>query len=469
MAGAADGAPGAATSTTQTVGVAGLTASIAQLVSSFDGATLEAAALTRATHGVLDAIGVALAGIDEPVSKVMLGYAAELPAQDGATIWGSARKVALTEAALINGTLAHALDYDDMNRSMLGHPSSVLTAALLPLAESLQLPGRKVLEAYVIGLEAMARVGRIFGMKAYDRSWHPTAVLGVLGVAAGASYLLRLNAAQTINALGIAASEASGIKKNFGAMMKSVHAGSAARKGIWAAQFAQRGLAADAAALEGKFGFCDMFNEMQEPQEPADAATRGLDIMAAGLVFKQYPCCGGLHTLLDIMLDLRAKQGLQAADVAEIECRLHRQKVAYLDRPAPGENLAAKFSVQYCVAVALLNGKVGLADFNDTIIFDVTRRALMQKVRITAREDFGSFESEIVVRKNDGSALSARMLEARGSIRNPLSEAELLAKFEDCASVVLQPAQAAEAGAALLAIGSAPVVAHVIELLCPRS
>jgi len=93
----------------------------------------------------------------------------------------------------------------------------------------------------------------------------------------------------------------------------------------------------------------------------------------------------------------------------------------------------------------------------------------MQKVRITAREDFGSFESEIVVRKNDGSALSARMLEARGSIRNPLSEAELLAKFEDCASVVLQSAQAAEAGAALLAIGSAPVVAHVIELLCPRS
>ena len=179
MAGAADGAADAATSTTQTVG--GLTASIAQLVSSFDGAQLEPEALTRAKHGVLDAIGVALAGIEEPVSKVMLAYAADLPTQDGATIWGSARKVALTEAALINGTLAHALDYDDMNRSMLGHPSSVLTAGLLPLAESLQLSGRKLLEAYVVGLEAMARVGRIFGFQAYDRSWHPTAVLGVLG------------------------------------------------------------------------------------------------------------------------------------------------------------------------------------------------------------------------------------------------------------------------------------------------
>ena len=145
MAGAADGAADAATSTTQTVG--GLTASIAQLVSSFDGAQLEPEALTRAKHGVLDAIGVALAGIEEPVSKVMLAYAADLPTQDGATIWGSARKVALTEAALINGTLAHALDYDDMNRSMLGHPSSVLTAGLLPLAESLQLSGRKLLEA----------------------------------------------------------------------------------------------------------------------------------------------------------------------------------------------------------------------------------------------------------------------------------------------------------------------------------
>lgn len=468
MAGAADGAPGAATAITETVGVAGLTATLAQLVSRFDGAKLEAEALTRAKHGVLDAIGVALAGIDEPVSKVMRAYAAELPVQDGATVWGSARKVALTEAALINGTLAHALDYDDMNRSMLGHPSSVLTAAFLPLAESLKLPGRKVLEAYVVGLEAMARVGRIFGFKAYDRSWHPTAVLGVLGVAAGASYLLRLDAAQTANALGIAASEASGIKKNFGAMMKSVHAGSAARKGLWAAQFAQRGLAADAAALEGKFGFCDMFNEMQTPQEPADAATRGLDIMAAGLVFKQYPCCGGLHTLLDIMLDLRAKQGLQAADVAEIECRLHPQKVAYLDRPAPAENLAAKFSVQYCVAVALLNGKVGLADFNDTIIFDAPRRALMQKVRITPREDFGSFECEIVLRRHDGSILSGRMPEARGSIRNPLSEAELLAKFEDCASVVLGAAQAKSAGAALLAIDQTADVSQMVGSLCPR-
>ena len=467
MAGAADGAPGAAAAK-ESVGAAGLTASIAQLVAGFDGATLEAEALTRAKHGVLDAIGVALAGVGEPVSKVMLDYAAELPAQDGATIWGSARKVALGEAALVNGTLAHALDYDDMNRSMLGHPSSVLTAALLPLAESLQLPGRKVLEAYVIGLEAMARVGRIFGFQAYDRSWHPTAVLGVLGVAAGASYLLRLNTAQTVNALGIAASEASGIKKNFGAMMKSVHAGSAARKGLWAAQFARRGLAADAGALDGRFGFCDMFGDQQAPQQPADADTRGLDIMAAGLVFKQYPCCGGLHTLLDIMLDLRAKQGLQAADVAQIECHLHPQKVAYLDRPAPTENLAAKFSTQYCVAVALLNGKVGLADFNDTIIFDAARRALMQKVRIVPRADFGSFESEIVVRRHDGGETSGRMTEARGSIRNPLSEAELLAKFEDCASVLLNKAQAAEAGAALLAIDKAPALTGIIKALCPR-
>ena len=167
-----------------------------------------------------------------------------------------------------------------------------MTAALLPLAESLKLPGRKLLEAYVVGLEAMARIGRIFGMQAYDRSWHPTAVLGVLGAAAGASYLLRLDHAQTVNAIGIAASEASGLKKNFGSMTKSVHAGSAARKGVWAAQLARRGLAADPAALEGKFGFCDMFNDMPEPREPADASTRALDIMAAGLVFKQYPCCG---------------------------------------------------------------------------------------------------------------------------------------------------------------------------------
>jgi 2-methylcitrate dehydratase PrpD len=191
--------------------------------------------------------------------------------------------------------------------------------------------------------------------------------------------------------------------------------------------------------------------------------------MAAGLVFKQYPCCGGLHTLLDIMLDLRAKHGLQAADVAAIECRLHPQKVAYLDRPAPAENLAAKFSTQYCVAVALLNGKVGLTDFNDQIIFAAERRALMERVCIVPRADFSSFESEVVLHLVDGGTPSARMAEARGSIRNPLSEAELLAKFTDCASVLLSPAQAAAAGAALLAIDTAPDLTAIIKALGPNS
>ncbi len=463
MAGAADGAAAPAGSKVE---AAGITESLARLVSGFDGAGLAPEALTRAKHGVLDAIGVSLAGFEEPVSVVMRNHAGELPPGE-ATVWGSGRKVALLEAALINGTLAHALDYDDMNRSMMGHPSAVLTAALLPLAESLQLPGRRLLEAYIVGLEAMARLGRIFGLQAYDRSWHPTSILGTLGAAAGACYLLRLDQAQTASALGIAASEASGIKKNFGSMMKSVHAGSAARKGLWAAQFARRGLAADAAALEGKFGFCDMFGDAVAPQEPADAATRGLDIMAAGLVFKQYPCCGGLHTLVDLMLDLRAKQGLRAGTVESIECRVHTQKVAYLDRPAPAESLAAKFSIQYCVAVALLNGKVGLADFTARAITEAPRRDLMKKIRVVAREDFGSFEGEIVVRSAAGER-SARMGEARGSIRNPLSEAELMQKFTDCAAVILGARQAAQAGAALLAIDTAADLGGTLALLSPR-
>ena len=465
MPGAADGA---APLVAASAGTAGVTAVIAQLVSGFDGSRIHAEALTRAKHGMLDALGVALAGVNEPVSKIMLDYAAELPAGAGATIWGGRRRVLLTEAALVNGTLAHALDYDDMNRSMLGHPSAVLTAALLPLAETLRLPGRKVVEAYIVGLEAMARIGRIFGLKAYDYSWHPTAVLGTLGAAAGASYLLRLDYSQTINALGIAASEASGLKTNFGAMLKSVHAGSAARKGIWAAQFARRGLAADAAVFEGKFGFLDMFNGMPDAHEAPDAASRPLDIIAAGLVFKQYPCCGGLHSLLDVMLDLGAGKGLHADDVAEIECRVHPQKVAYLDRPQPADPLAAKFSIQYCVAVALLRGKVGLADFTVDAIVDASVRALMKKIRISGREDFAGFECELVVRTTGGSEITGRAREARGSMSNPLSEAELLRKFTDCAEAILTPAQAAEAGAALLAFDCESDLDRVLGLLCPR-
>jgi 2-methylcitrate dehydratase PrpD len=438
-----------------------LTERLAQVICQFQGAALPPAAIAAARLAVLDCVGVALAGSREPVSAIVRELAA--PAQE-ATIWGTRQQTTVLDAALVNGTMSHAMDYDDMNRSVLGHPSAVIVPALLALAENGRLSGRRVLEGYVVGLEAMARVGRIFGIAAYEKCWHPTAIFGVIASCATTAYVLRLEHEQLLHALGIAASEAAGIKKNFGSMTKPYHAGSAARKGLWAALAARRGMTADQAALDGKFGYLDMFNGT--PNVGADGgAADGIEILRHGLVYKMYPCCGGLHAQIDNMLELSARNRLQAKEVADIECRAHPDRVAYLDRPRVSEGLEAKFSIQYCVATALLDGAVGASQFSEAAIGRESTRALMSKIRLTADREVGGFGSQIIVRTTDGREFAQRMASPKGSADSPFSEAELLAKFVDCASTVMSVAAAEQAGASWLALDQAADAGALVRML----
>ena len=445
-----------------------LTEETARLICGFAGTVIPEEAYYRSKIAVMDCVGVALAGSREPVGRIMLDYAHALTGGGEATIWGTAHKVAAAEAALVNGTMSHALDYDDMNRSMLGHPSAVLAPALFAVVEKMHLSGRKLLEGYIIGLEVMARLGRIFGPQAYEKSWHPTAIFGVIGACASTSYLLGLNHDQTLNAIGIAASEASGIKKNFGSMTKSLHAGSAARKGMWAAILAEKGLTADAHALDGTFGFMEMFNgQPYDPEARSDAA-KPLEIVEPGLVFKQYPCCGGLHSLLDNILSLRQKEGIRPEQVAAIECRVHPHKTAYLDRPQVHEGLEAKFSIQYCVAAALCHGEVGLDHFSAQSVVRPETQALMKKVSISAGEELGGFGSEVIVRTLDGRKFSSMLSEPKGSLRSPLTEHELLQKFVDCATTTMSASQAEKAGEALMGIDAESSLDNIVNSLCPQ-
>lgn len=413
----------------------------------------------------MDCVGVALAGAREPVSRIVLQQALEAAGRAEATVWGTAHKLPLLEAALVNGTMAHALDYDDMNRSMLGHPSAVLVPAIFALGEQFHLPGRKLLHAYGLGLEAMARLGRIFTTQAYEKSWHPTAVLGAIGACAASSYLLRLSDEQTLNAFGIAASEASSIKKNFGSMTKSLHAGSAVRKGLWAARLAQQGLTAGPDALDGTFGFMHMFNG-----EPCDVPARDesdapLEILRTGLVYKAYPCCGGLHSVVDNVLTLREREGVRAEQVADMECRVHPNKVAYLDRPSVDSGLSAKFSIQYCAAVALLRGRVGLSEFAGDAISRPETQMLMKKIRVAADPALGGFASEVRVRNVDGRETSSRVPEPKGSASFPMTQDELLRKFVDCAMVSMSAARAQKAAAAFMTFENQDDIREVLQLL----
>jgi 2-methylcitrate dehydratase PrpD len=421
-------------------------------------------AIYRSKIAVMDCVGVALAGSQEPVGKIMYAYARSLPPGGEATIWGTTHKISAPEAALVNGTMSHALDYDDMNRPMLGHPSIVLVPALFALGEKMKLPGRKLLEAYILGLEVMARLGKIFGTAGYEKSWHATSVLGVLGSCASTSYLLRLDHQQTISAIGIAASEASGIKKNFGSMTKPLHAGSAARKGLWAALMAEKGLTADPQALDGTFGFFHMFRG--EPSDPKALDDSGpLEIIGSGLVFKQYPCCGGVHSLLDNVIDLRQKEAIMPEQVKEIECRVNPHRISYLDRPRVQESLEAKFSIQYCVAAALKDGKIVFDHFSKENILRSDTQSLMKRIRIIPGNDLGEFASEVTIRTLDGRVVSTQRSVARGCPSSPFSENELFNKFVDCAKLVISSSQAERAGKALLGLEKEKDLKNIINLL----
>jgi len=241
---------------------------------------------------ILDTLGVTLAGAHEPCAQIVSRV---LPASGGeCLIFGTDRHAPPLDAALVNGTAAHALDFDDVSNSLGGHPSAPILPALFALGEILDCTGRDFITAYVSGFETETRIARGVNFHHYEKGWHPTATLGVFGAAAACCHLLQLDQAKTAQALAIAASLASGIKANFGTMTKPLHVGHTARNGLFAALLARDGFTANTGAMEHKQGFLEFFNGAGNFDAAKILADWGrpYDIVRPGLGVKQHPCCG---------------------------------------------------------------------------------------------------------------------------------------------------------------------------------
>ena len=247
---------------------------------------------------------------------------ARVTASDGpCLIFGTEQRVAALDAALINGTASHALDFDDCSDTLGGHPSAPILPALFALAETRTVDGRAFIAAYVAGWETETRIARGVNFHHYEKGWHPTATLGVFGSTAACCHLLGLTPEATATALGLAASFASGVKANFGTMTKPLHVGHCSRNGMLAALLAADGFTANAGALEHRQGFLHVFNG--EGNFDADAILRDWgqpwDIVQPGVAIKQYPCCGSTHPAVDAMLSLVREHGLTPAMVERVE------------------------------------------------------------------------------------------------------------------------------------------------------
>mgnify|MGYP001167492524 CR=1 FL=1 len=427
-------------------------------------------AVLAAKRAVLDTLAATIAGSAEPAARIALEMVRALGGSAQATMIGAGDRVSVTQAALVNGVSGHALDYDDVNYSLGGHPSVPVLPAVLALAEQLGASGREALRAFVLGFEIECKLGRTQGASHYARGWHATSTHGTVGAAAAAAALLGLSEEQTVMALGIAGSMAAGSRQNFGTMTKPLHPGRAAEAGVGAALLAQRGFTADATMLEAPLGFIRLFSpaEDHDPAVALDQLGAPWDIVSPGIAVKKYPCCYNTHRALDGVLALREEAGIDAGAVEAIEVRLPVSSAAPLIHPRPQTGLEGKFSMQYCVAAALLDGAPRLAAFSDAAVQRAAAQELLRRVELIAEPTEGKIaagSTEVALTLRDGRRLQRRIDEPRGAGGSPLSWDELAEKFRDCAAVTLPAGVANQAIERIAAFETLPDLRGLMALL----
>jgi 2-methylcitrate dehydratase PrpD len=424
---------------------------LAEKICAFGKATVTKRSIASAQIAIIDTIGVALAGLSENCTQILLTTPGVVASGGPSLIFGTARRSSTLDATLVNGTASHALDYDDFSAVMGGHQSVPLVAGLFAIGEERKLSGEAVLLAYLVGVETEIRMARAVNFHHYDKGWHPTSTLGTFGMAAAASRALGLDQKRTATALAIAASLASGLKANFGTMVKPLHVGQCGRNGLLAALLAEAGYGANLAAIEHSQGFLNVFNgpNLFDAEKMFTNWASPLEIEDPNVALKQFPCCGSTHAAIMMMLALRRDHNLKVDEVAKVEILLHSRRFRHTDNPDPQTPLQAKFSVQYVVARALVDGTIRLKDFEGNAHFDPVVRKILSKTEAHPHPDMADdsrdqWGAEVIVTLRDGRRLAKRVdnLVGRGA-DNPMTPDELWEKFDDCARSSLPRAQVA--------------------------
>ncbi|MDW9610856.1 MmgE/PrpD family protein [Sinorhizobium meliloti] len=404
-------------------------------------------AVALARDAFTDTIGVMMAGVGEPVVNILYEELSGKPMAGQTRAVLSSTRISAVEAALISGTAAHALDYDD--QSLTGHPSAVLVPAILAEGEHLRSSGKEMVTAYVAGYEVWAELVRR-SANYHRKGWHPTSVFGVVGASAAASVLRRLAADRAVAALAIAASHAGGLAVNFGTMTKPFHAGLAARDGVFSARLASAGATASKDTFENRQGFLTAFS----PDASADwdsPARLGEDwhLVRHRLCVKRYPTCYFMHRSFDATVKMLEGRGLRPEDIAGITVTMGAGQTAVLVNERPQTGLEAKFSEQFAMAAAVVLGTMGIDDLRDEVVQRPEIQAFFPKVRINAVDEYDerdpahSPSESVAVTLTDGSVLdTGPIVSIRGHAYDPLTAEELWAKFRDCTSKTHTDAEA---------------------------
>ncbi|MDO8941921.1 MAG: MmgE/PrpD family protein, partial [Desulfobacterales bacterium] len=437
---------------------------LTRLYQSWDTIELSQEALRIAQLGIVDVVACILGGAgSEAAQKVR--HMIEQDASTGpATIIGTSTRVSPACAALANGVAGHVLDYDDMSFVLMMHPSVVLAPALFALGEARRSSGADIVRAYVLGHEVNAHFARTMIPHHYDLGWHSTSSVGLFGATAACCRLLGMDAAQALNAMAMAASHAGGLHGNFGFMTKSLHAGSAAETAVRSATLSAVGMTANPGLFDVTPGYFGVYghNPLPKPVPPGGA----LEIEYSGIGIKPYPCAGPAMTLIDAALQLRSAQGLSGTGIESVNVTVAPLAVKIMGFHEVADSLQAKYSLAYCAAVALIDGRAGLAQFDDARVLQDDVRELVRRTQV--RSDPGKscanakFEVEITVKLTDGRAFSHTLDTPLGHPSVPMQASELESKFMECAVARLGASRSASAFAALLKLPDLPTISGLL-------
>ena len=359
-----------------------VTAQLAQAAADLQFGDIDPDSLAVAKQCLIDWFAVTLAGAGEELTVHLLAEAVEEGGHPRATLIGAGCKGTLAQGCLVNGSGSHALDYDDVNRLLGGHPTAQLAAAVLAVGEDLGASGRELLAAFVAGYEAECRIGGLVAPSHYQKGFHATATVGTFGAAAGVGRLLGMEGGAMARAFGIAATQAAGLKSQFGTMCKPLHAGKAASNGLLAARLAARGFTSRPDMLEVEQGFADTQSDDFAHDRALRPAPRGFYVREN--LFKYHAACYNTHSTIEILANFRQAENLVPADVRAVTLSVDPGHFNICNIQEPKTGLEVKFSLRHTAALALANVDTARVDsFSDARANEAELVALRRKVTVT--------------------------------------------------------------------------------------
>lgn len=391
--------------------------------------------IDQAKKCFLDWLGVTLGGASYPIANILTEFAGDIGGKEQATIFGKGIRTNILNAALANGAISHVLDFDDTHTGSLCHVSSPIMPVIFSIGEYKHINGTDCIAAFVSAFETSARIGMAMEPDHYNAGWHATSTLGHLGATAAAGKLLGLNEKQMRQALGLGATQASGFQVVFGTMCKPFHPGKAAMDGILAAMLAKKGFDSPENILETRKGFCEIFSKNIDFTKITEGL--GEEYQILNNTFKPYASCLLTHPSIDAALDLKNTYNISIQDIEKVEGHVAPLVMNVAGKKNPKAALEGKFSIYYCIAVALAEGEVGEDKFTDQRMRDKMLSNLQKLISIEVDPKFDNTTAELTLKTRKGSSYTKKIFTPRGDPRNPLSFSQLEQKFKILARMVL--------------------------------